>query len=330
MTRRPTKPRTPQPQELAFLQAVVDSPGDDTPRLVLADWLEEHDDPRRAELLRLHLALGATCCEPDRHPERAAQQARLVGLLDAGVQPCVPRRAVALGKGVEMTFAWCPPGTFLMGSPPGEEGRSDDEGQHRVRLTKGFWLGVHPVTQAPWQRVTGSNPSHFQGPDRPVERVSWEDCQEFCRGLGERTGKRFRLPTEAEWEYACRAGTTTPFHFGDTLSTDQANYDGKDAYGGGKEGVLRDETTAVGSFPPNAWGLFDVHGNVWEWCSDWQGAYPKAGVVDPQGPSNGSTRAVRGGDWHLYPRGCRAAHRCGAEPAYRSPCGGCRVVLCLD
>ena len=112
-----------------------------------------------------------------------------------------------------MTFAWCPPGTFLMGSPPSEESRFDDETQHRVTLTRGFHLGIHPVTQAQWQAVMGDNPSHFKGHDRPVEQVSWDDCQAFCTKLGQLAGKRFRLPTEAEWEYACREGTTTPFYF---------------------------------------------------------------------------------------------------------------------
>jgi formylglycine-generating enzyme required for sulfatase activity len=245
---------------------------------------------------------------------------------------------VSLRSGVEMRFAWCPPGTFLMGSPPGEEGREPyqgaDESQHRVTLTKGFWMGVTPVTQAQWQAVMGSNPSHFKGDDRPVEQVSWEDCQEFCqefcKKFGAKVGKRFRLPTEAEWEYACRAGTTTPFSFGETISTDQANYDGNYTYGRGKKGTYRQQTTSAGSFPKNAWGLFDMHGNVWEWCQDWYGPYPEEDIKDPQGGNNGDARVLRGGSWCNFPAWCRAAARNRIAPANRHFLCGCRVVLCLD
>jgi formylglycine-generating enzyme required for sulfatase activity len=229
-----------------------------------------------------------------------------------------------------MRFAWCPPGTFLMGSPPSEPERDDDEQQHRVTLSKGFWLGVTPVTQAQWQAVLGSNPSHFKGDDRPVEKVSWDDCQEFCKKLAERDGKRYRLPTEAEWEYACRAGTTTPFHFGATISTDQANYDGNYTYGKGKKGKYREETTPVGSFPANAWGLYDMHGNVLEWCQDWHGPYPSGDIKDPQGPNNGDARVLRGGSWYFLPRRCRSADRGGSAAASRIFVAGCRLVLFLD
>src|SRR5690348_7811566 len=136
-----------------LLRGVVDEPLEEGRYLVLADWLEEYDDPRRGELLRLHRRLLATCREPDEHPVRAGWQARIVGLISQGVTPCLPQQAVALGGGVEMRFAFCPPGTFLMGSPPSEPERRDDETQHRVTLTKGYWLGVHPVTQAQWQAV---------------------------------------------------------------------------------------------------------------------------------------------------------------------------------
>jgi uncharacterized protein (TIGR02996 family) len=320
----------PHPQELAFLEAVVENPGDEAPLLVLADWLEEHDDPRRVELLRLHLRLRVTCREPGQHPERTEQQARLVQLLAEGMRPCVPQCVVEVGKGVEMTFSWIPPGTFLMGSPPNEESRFDDETQHRVTLTRGFYLGIHPVTQAQWRAVMGSNPSNFKGDDRPVEQVSWDDCQDFCAKLGQVTGKRCRLPTEAEWEYACRAGTTTPFSFGATISTVQVNYDGNRTYGKGKKGVTRKQTTSVGSFPPNAWGLYDMHGNVWEWCADWYGPYPTGDITDTQGSNNGDARVLRGGSWYCNPLRCRSAGRRWDAPDYRYGNFGCRVVLCLD
>jgi formylglycine-generating enzyme required for sulfatase activity len=138
------------------------------------------------------------------------------------------------------------------------------------------------------------------------------------------------LPTEAEWEYACRAGTTTPFHTGDTITTDQSNYDGQQSYGKGKKGVMRDETTTVASFPPNAWGLHDMHGNVWEWCADWYGEYPAGPVTDPTGPADGTTRVVRGGCWVTAPAICRSANRGDTEPVSWNFHFGMRVVRELD
>ncbi len=238
---------------------------------------------------------------------------------------------IHIGQGIEMGFAWIPPGTFLMGSPSDEEGRCKDERQHRVTLTRGFFLGINPVTQEQWQAVTGVNPSRFKGANRPVESVGWNDCREFCKLLGERTGKRFRLPTEAEWEYACRSGTNTPFHFGVTISTDQANFDGRHAYGQGREGGSRQQTTPAGSFPPNAWGLYDMHGNVFEWCLDWYGSYREAEATDPQGPDYGSTRTRRGGAWYYGPECCRSAYRyCGNQAAYHKANYGCRICLESD
>jgi formylglycine-generating enzyme required for sulfatase activity len=239
--------------------------------------------------------------------------------------------AIDLGGRVSMTFAWIPPGTFLMGSPESEVERSNDEVQHRVTLTREYWLGIHPVTQAQWQAVMGANPSTFKGDDRcPAENVSWDDCQEFVKTLGQKTGKRFRLPTEAEWEYACRAGTTTPFFFGETFATDQANYDVYYTYGQGKKGVYRQKTTPVGSFPANAWGLYDMHGNVWEWCQDWYGPYSENDIKDPQGSDKGDARVLRGGSWYDFPARCRSAYRHRRGPGFRNGGWGCRVVLCLD
>jgi formylglycine-generating enzyme required for sulfatase activity len=237
---------------------------------------------------------------------------------------------IALGDGLDMRFAWIPPGAFWMGSPAVEVERFDNETPHRVTLTKGYWLGIHPVTQAQWQAVMGNNPSRFKGANLPVERVSWEDCQKFVGELGQRTGRRFRLPTEAEWERACRAGTNTPFYFGQTISTDQVNYDGNYTYGRGKKGVYRKKTTPPGRFPPTAWGVCDMHGNVWEWCQDWYGGYPLDAVKDPQGGLTGEARVLRGGSWYIVPRGCRSAFRRGERPTRRLSTIGCRVVLCPD
>ncbi len=172
-----------------------------------------------------------------------------------------------------------PAGNFLMGSPTSEESHFTSESpQHKVTLNA-FWMSRSPVTQAQWVSVMGENPSHFKGNDLPVESVSWYDAMDFCRRLSEQTGDIYTLPSEAQWEYACRAGTTTPFYFGETITPDQANYDGNYTYKGGPRGEYRRQTTPVGCFPPNAWGLYDMHGNVWEWCLDeWHSNYEGAPV----------------------------------------------------
>jgi uncharacterized protein (TIGR02996 family) len=313
-----------------LLQGIVAHPHEEDRYAVLADWLEEHDDPRRAELLRLHRRLLATCREPDGHPERADWQARLVKLLAEGVRPCVPERTVELGEDVDMRFAWVPPGAFLMGSHPFEEGRQAGEPQHKVKLSKGYFLGVHQVTQAQWQAVMGGNPSHFNGDNLPVEQVSWDDCQAFCKQVGAKIGQQFRLPTEAEWELACRAGTTTPYFFSETISTDQVNYDGNSTGGEGKKGVSRNQTTTVGSFSSNAWAMCDLHGNVCEWCSELYRPHHEETIVDPAYSNFGGARILRGGSWNDSPHSCRSAKRHWCKPTDRYSSHGCRVVLCLD
>jgi uncharacterized protein (TIGR02996 family) len=317
----------------ALLNAVVAESQAEDRWLVLADWLDEHDDPLRAELLRLHRQLLATCCEPERHPERAGWQDRVVELLARGVRPCLPQRKVVLAEGVEMTFNFIPPGSFLMGSPPDEEGWGREgvlpggcKLQHPATLRRGFWLGTHPVTQGQWHAVLGHNPSKFRGRDLPVEQVSWGDCQGFCTGLGQRC----RLPSEAEWEWACRAGTTTPFHFGETISTDQANYYGRYVYGKGRKGALRYQTTPVGSFPPNAWGLYDLHGNVWEWCQGWYGRDGEEGPQAPQGEGVRGACVLRGGSLCYGPGECRSAYRDREPAGSRFLDVGCRVCLCPE
>jgi uncharacterized protein (TIGR02996 family) len=277
----------------ALLAGIVADPLEETRWLVLADWLDENDDPRRAELLRLHRRLLGTCCEPDAHPERADWQARVTELLVAGVRPCVPQHTLALPGGVPLVGSFVPPGSFLMGST-----ESDDEHPiHRQTVSDGFFLGVYPVTQAQWRAVYGTDWSHFKGPNRPVEQVSSNHCQVFCANLTSHLGgsATVRVPTEVEWEYACRAGTRTHYHFGDVPSADLANYDGSHTWNGSAKGENRKETTDVGSFPPNPWGLYDLHGNVSEWC-EIQNASPDC-----------STRYPRGGTWAGGPRGCRAA-----------------------
>jgi formylglycine-generating enzyme required for sulfatase activity len=247
------------------------------------------------------------------------------------VNPDNKKPAKKFTNSIGMKFVWIPPGTFLMGSPKEEKLRGEDETQHKITLTKGFYMGVYTVTQEQWQVVMGRNPSHFKGEKNlPVETVSWDDCQEFIKRLRETDKKRYRLPTEAEWEYCCRAGTTTPFHFGATISADQANYFGKYVYGNGKKGVFRAKTTPVGSFPANAWGLHDMHGNVLQWCQDWHGDYPRKEIVDPQGPDGGQNRGQRGGSFDFSPQSCRSACRQSVAPGIRGRNIGFRLCFCAD
>ena len=229
--------------------------------------------------------------------------------------------------GMELVFI--PAGEFQMGSPAEEKDRSDHEGPiHRVRITRPFYMGKHEVTQGEWQKVMGENPSHFKGEHLPVESVFWDDCQGF---LGQ-AGDGLRLPTEAEWEYACRAGTKTAFSTGETISTAEANYDGSTIYGNGRKGECRQKPVSVGSFEANGWGLHDMHGNVWEWCSDWYGSdyYGKSENVDPTGPTTGRTRVIRGGSYADAPKYCRSAYRLKDNPDYRDSYFGLRVVVPVD
>ncbi len=225
-----------------------------------------------------------------------------------------------LGNDVTLEMVSIPAGSFKMGSPPGEKGRYENEGpQHTVNVPA-FFLGKFEVTQEQYKQVMGSNPSHFKGAKRPVEQVSWNDAMEFCNKLSQKTGRKYRLPSEAEWEYAARAGTTTPFHFGETMTSNLANYIGGYTYASEPEGQYRQKTTEVGTFPPNCFGLYDMHGNVSEWCQDtWYKSYKGA-------PSDGSAwvnndnqyRLLRGGAWSDAATYCRSARRYGELPGPRN------------
>ena len=214
---------------------------------------------------------------------------------------------VDLGKGIKLEMVLIPAGEFLMGSPDSDkDADADEKPQHRVRITKPFYLGKYLVTQEQWEAVMGSNPSYFKGPKNPVEQVSWEDCQKFLGKLNAKSaagGGKFQLPSEAQWEYACRAGSTTRYCFGDDASKlgDYAWYHANSG----------DTTHPVGGKKPNAWGLYDMHGNVWEWCQDWygEGYYAKSPADDPSGPTAGSIRVIRGGGWGLPAGVCRSASR---------------------
>ncbi len=232
---------------------------------------------------------------------------------------------------IGMKLVYIPAGEFMMGSPSSESQRYSEEGpQHRVKISKGFYMDIYEVTQEQYQAVMGSNPSHFKGDNLPVEHVSWDMAVDFCRKLTQKEGKTYRLPTEAEWEYACRAGTNTPFYFGETISTDQANYAGNYIYGNGRKGTYRQKTMTVGSFQPNAFGLYDMHGNVTEWCQDWYGEYySNSPSVDPEGPGSGQYRILHGGSWGWgnNPRNCRCSVRFRQKPGHRSKHIGFRVVV---
>jgi eukaryotic-like serine/threonine-protein kinase len=241
---------------------------------------------------------------------------------------------------IGMKLVWIPAGEFMMGSPSGESGRHSKEGPERkVTISKGFWLGQTVVTQGQYQAVMETNPSYFKGDDNlPVESVSWNDAMEFCKKLSQKEGKNYTLPTEAQWEYACRAGTTTAYSFGDNAS----QLDEYAWYGGNsgdkthpikplnlKDRGLDDrQTHPVGILKPNAWGLDDMNGNVWEWCLDWcQDNYEGLDNMDPQGPPYGTHRILRGGSWSSFAEYCRVSYRYATLPYYQLSDYGFRVVL---
>jgi formylglycine-generating enzyme required for sulfatase activity len=274
------------------------------------------------------------------------------------------------GEAEALTLLWIPPGRFWMGSPETEPERRDAEGpQHLVQL-QGFFISQTPITQAQWREVAlwqerpgeewgrklKPDPSRFQSKgekannevrllegesntnQRPVENVNWREAMEFCHRLSQRTHRTYTLPSEAQWEYACRAATKTPFCFGDTISPELANYDGNDRYVQGPEGICRKQTTPVGMFPANAWGLQDMHGNLYEWCLDeWHGNYDGApvdgrawldGKEGGKSTENEKSRLLRGGSWFDLPGGCRSAYRGWSLPGYRNGYIGFRVC-CL-
>lgn len=253
--------------------------------------------------------------------------------------------AATLTNSIGMRFALIPAGKFTMGSPESEKGRNDDETQHEVAIARPFYLGVHEVTQGQYAQVMGKNPSWFSadggGKQRvdgkstssyPVETVSWHDAVAFCDKLGalpdERAaGRTYRLPTEAEWEYACRAGTTTVFHYGDDLDAYKANFCGLiyAAYGKAGAGPFLRRTAPVGDYKANAFGLYDMHGNVQEWCQDWYTTTSPA--VDPQGPAQGGERVLRGGGWPHSGKAVRSAMRNKLAPDERHYSAGLRVVM---
>ncbi|MBT3310970.1 MAG: formylglycine-generating enzyme family protein [Desulfobacterales bacterium] len=258
-------------------------------------------------------------------------------------------RSKSIKNSIGMEFVYINPGTFIMGSPPGEYGRFPNEVQHKVTITKGFYIQTTEVTQRQWKSVMGSNPSYFIncGDDCPVEQVSWEDVQEFIKKLNHMEGEnRYRLPTEAEWEYSCRAGSTTVIYSGERSIIGRNNdppldqiawYGGNSCvnYSGGYDctnwpgrqySCPNCGTNKVAQKEPNAWGLYDMMGNVWEWCQDWEGDYPEGSVTDPQGPADGLFRTERGGCWLYIARYCRSAQRFEDTPDIRDNTIGFRLL----
>jgi formylglycine-generating enzyme required for sulfatase activity len=234
------------------------------------------------------------------------------------------------------------PGSFTMGSPASEPGRGSIEGpQTVVTLTRGFWMGKFEVTQEDFEAVTGAGTaSVLYGPWMPVDFANWSNATNYCQKLTARetaagrlpVGFSYRLPTEAEWEYACRAGTTNAFAIGNgtSLSSEQANFDGGFPAGGAPVGKYRNATTVGGTFAPNGWGLYDMHGNCWEWCQDLYGPYPGGSVTDPKGASSGTNHVLRGGGYTSVGNSCRSAKRDNRAPSYSNFGQGIRVVLAKD
>jgi formylglycine-generating enzyme required for sulfatase activity len=249
-----------------------------------------------------------------------------------------------LPNDIELRMIKIPSGRFLMGASEKEAGSgSSERPQHEVNVPT-FWISKYSITQAQWKAVAAMpqierelklEPSEFKGDNRPVECVSWLEAVEFCKRLSEHTGREYRLPSEAEWEYACRAGTVTPFHYGETITTDLVNYDGNYPYGEAPKGEYRESTTEVGKFPGNAFGLHDMHGNVWEWCADdWHDSYegaPKDGRawIDENGNHYQNSKLVRGGSWIYYAKVCRSAFRVNNGVRSRNSGIGFRVVCGL-
>jgi uncharacterized protein (TIGR02996 family) len=324
--------------EQAFQQAMLANPDDDSLRLVFADWLEERGD-RRGELLRLTHTLTQTI----NVPKRAALEARLQTLVDDGVAVVGPYWTNRIG----MRFAWIPAGTFLMGTPKREQrtlvnkygmgagGLVSEEIQHPITLTRGFWLSLCPVTQAQWRATMPHNPRTVKGENLPVEEVSWLDAVAYCNSLStiegrkpyyqirgtavERVGSNaYHLPTEAQWEFACRAGCSIAYRFGV-----EVDHIGPYAWS------IRnaDAPQPVGQKKPNGWGLYDMHGNVHEWCCDWDGPYLPVHAADPHGPVSGTRRVLRGGSWNSGPFYCRASCRNRAHPTKKDPSYGFRICF---
>jgi len=302
--------------------AVVKRPPVEPQRLERDEGLEkerEQLERERQELERLKIEIERKKLEAERKRLEAEKEN-----LAISKRPPKAESKRTFTNSIGMKFVLIPEGTFMMGSPSDEPGRWNNERQHRVTLSKGFYIQTTEVTQGQWRSIMGSNPSHFKscGDNCPAEQFSWNDCQDFIRRLNQKEGtNKYRLPTEAEWEYACRAESTTAFANGGITELKCAydpNLDAMGWYCGNSGG----KTHPVGQKKPNAWGLYDMHGNVWEWCQDrYEKNYPTGHVTDPKGPSSGTGRVLRGGSWDYSARYCRSALRGWGRPGYRAYMG---------
>jgi formylglycine-generating enzyme required for sulfatase activity len=280
---------------------------------------------RKTIQLPMIIMIGATWCALagcDKHAQAPAGPSTSC----ADVTTQLPATQLDLGNNIKIKLLLIPAGKFMMGSPNDEQDRQDDEGPLRqVTITKSFYIGVYPVTQEQYEQVMAISHSRFrESVQNPVETTTWDEAVAFCNKLSQRTGKKVHLPTEAQWEYACRAGTTTRYSFGDKEET-------LDDYGWSQSNS-KAKTHPVGEKKPNPWGLYDMHGNVWQWCSDWYAdSYKNASNEDPQGPGSGRGRVLRGGSWYLNRLTCRSAFRAIADPYGRvNGFAGLRVVMDVD
>jgi len=287
-----------------------------------------------SSLVAAGLALVALATWQTHRPEPAVR----VQATSQLPQDPLPRMVeLELAPGMSAYFALIPAGRFTMGSPPGEApwpyngneapSLGDERGEHEVTIGKSFYMGVTTVTQDQYEAVTGKNPSHCKGSTSPVETISWYDAVDFCAKVCKRTGCRVRLPTEAEWEYACRAGTSTPFNTGRWLPRDAANYDQHGTYPSNRAGGPDATPLPVASFSPNAWGLYDMHGGVLQWCSDWYAPYPTGPASDPAGPAGGQEHVLRGGCWRNCALICRSACRTRSHAGYYCYEHGLRLAM---
>jgi uncharacterized protein (TIGR02996 family) len=310
---KPSREENAMPSEADLLTAIEREPGDELAWLALADCLEENGQDDRAELVRLREWLRFADLKDPQRPEK---EARLGQLLLAGVKPSVPLRTIELPNKLSLTLALIPPGGFWMGGDRSAM-NNDERPRHKVTLTEPFYIGVTSVTRAQWwalqdRKSAGPKPSY------PVDSVLWAECNKFCKALGKKVGGTFRLPTEAEWEYACRAGTVGGVYLGDPRATlaKAAWYDDNS----------RNHPHRVGTRKPNAWGLYDMLGNIWDWCADGKRVYTRAAVTDPVGP-DGPRRMVKGGAWRSAASRCTASARYAEDAKRETDDQGFRLVM---
>jgi len=296
----------------------------------------------RATVILASVAISA--CTMDTSDTGSAKSSSVTNDAAEAQHTAAAKLRVPVEKTLHMSsvvLRFIPAGRFVMGTPRSEQEEVIGEDvpypiakQHEVILSKAFYLGKYEVTQGQWKKVMGCNPSFLENTNdnAPVECVSWHDCTNFMAQLALLEGMlegSFRLPTEAQWEYACRAGTTTAFCYGDDLDSSMANFHGNYPFGAGRQGEYRGKTVSAGQFKPNAWGLYDMHGNVWEWCLDWYELY-HGNATNPCGPNEGSDRVIRGGCWFSHAKNCRSAERNHRAPDSGKYPVGLRLCLPAD